>query len=165
MMSFASIDFVHVYIVLPSVQKKSLNGCKINLKHYISLNSRFFWGFFFGITRLFKIKVFSLKLKPEINQSICELIFSCFWFQHRIQPVKMSVFHQHAKNVSKYHRHDYRDLLRIFFKDPNVSDKEIDMFLERKTLKDILPEEDYSKRDYNYMNDEAMFTEDPLNCK
>lgn len=82
---------------------------------------------------------------------------------HRIQPVKMSVFHQHAKNVSKYNRHDYRDLLRIFFKDPNVSDKEIDMFLERKTLKDILPEEDYSKRDYNYMNDEAMFTEDPLN--
>lgn len=77
----------------------------------------------------------------------------------------MSVFHQHAKNVSKYHRHDYRDLLRIFFKDPNVSDKEIDMFLERKTLKDILPEEDYSKRDYNYMNDEAMFMEDPLNCK
>lgn len=59
--------------------KKSLNGCKINLKHYISLNSRFFWGcFFFGITRLFKIKVFSLKLKPEINQSICELFFSCF---------------------------------------------------------------------------------------
>lgn len=79
MMSFASIDFVHVYIVLPSVQKKSLNGCKINLKHYISLNSSFFGGcFFFGITRLFKIKVFSLKLKPEINQSICELIFSCF---------------------------------------------------------------------------------------
>lgn len=39
------------------------------------------------------------------------------------------------------------------------------MFLQRKTLKDILPEEDYSKRDYNYMNDEAMFMEDPLDCK
>lgn len=77
----------------------------------------------------------------------------------------MSTFHQHAKNVSKHHLHDYHDLLRIFFKNPDVSDKEIDMFLTRKTLKDILPEEDYSKRDYNYMNDEAMYREDPLECK
>lgn len=52
-MSFASIDFVHVYIVLPSVQKKSLNGCKINLKHYISLNSSFFGGCFFLVLLVF----------------------------------------------------------------------------------------------------------------
>lgn len=39
------------------------------------------------------------------------------------------------------------------------------MFFERKILKDILLEEDYFKRDYNYMNDEVMFMEDLLNCK
>nr|XP_022322876.1 uncharacterized protein LOC111124316 [Crassostrea virginica] len=81
---------------------------------------------------------------------------------HKIQPVKMRVFHQHVKNVSKHHLHDYHDLLRIFFKNPHVSDKEIDLFLQRKTLEDILPDEDYSKRDYSYLNDESYFMPDPL---
>lgn len=77
----------------------------------------------------------------------------------------MRVFHQHVKNVSKHHLHDYHDLLRIFFKNPHVSDKEIDLFLQRKTLEDILPDEDYSKRDYSYLNDESYFMPDPLDCK
>lgn len=77
----------------------------------------------------------------------------------------MRVFHQHAKNVSKYHLHNYHDMLRIFFKNPNVSDREIDLFLRRKTLEDILPEEGFSKRDYDYVNDEADYEEDQLDCK
>ncbi|XP_061189028.1 uncharacterized protein LOC133197165 isoform X1 [Saccostrea echinata] len=79
---------------------------------------------------------------------------------HKIQPVGSRVFHEHVKNVSKYHMHNYHDMLRIFFKNP--SDKEIDLFLKRKTLKDILPEDDFSKRDYNYVNDEAYYPFDPL---
>lgn len=55
-MSFASIDFVHVYIVLPSVQKKSLNGCKINLKQYISLNSSFLVFFFLVLLVFLRLK-------------------------------------------------------------------------------------------------------------
>jgi hypothetical protein len=56
-------------------------------------------------------------------------------------------------------------MLRIFFKNPNVSDREIDLFLQRKKLEDILPEEEFSKRDYNIVNDEAFYEEDQLDCK
>ena len=69
----------------------------------------------------------------------------------------MSEFRKQAQNA-----HTYHDFLRIFMKNKDITNKEIDEFITRKKLSDI-DFDSVVKKDYDVMEDDyEPYLEDPF---